>query len=96
MGLWSKIKDVVRGRSPDWGSYEMLEQDKERKEQQTSSSMNEPEDAEESAVSASERLSDLAGDGGGQQSEVGVPYSGEGGVRRGVRDDVQTDEHPRS
>jgi hypothetical protein len=31
-------------------------------------------------------LSDLASDGGGQRTEVGVPYSGEGGLRRDVRE----------
>lgn len=36
----------------------------------------------------------LETDGGGQQSEVGSPYDGSGGVRRGYEKEYQSDKGP--
>lgn len=36
-----------------------------------------------------DELNDIGGDGGGQRSEVGLPYNGEGGVRRGVEKELR-------
>ncbi len=37
-----------------------------------------------------EALEDIAGDGGGQMNQVGVPWSGEGKIRRGQRSESPT------
>lgn len=93
MSVWSRIKAALRGaegsrEGAGIESYEDLERDKERKERQLSGTMY-VEEAEAPGEHRRAALSDLTGDGGGQMTEVGVPYSGEGEVQRGVRDELQ-------
>jgi hypothetical protein len=93
MSVWSRIKTALRGgagsrEGAGIESYEDLERDKELKERQLSGTRS-VEEAEEPGAHRRAALSDLTGDGGGQMTEVGVPYSGEGEVQHGVRDELQ-------
>jgi hypothetical protein len=53
-----------------------------------------PEDGEDRLPGdgGREALTDLSEQSGGQRTEVGRPYDGEGDVQRGQRDAVQSDE----
>ena len=85
MSVWTRIKEALRGRGSEPEGmgverYDELERQKEVKER-LGSGTTFVEEAEAPGSHRREALSDLAGDGGGQMTEVGVPYSGEGDVQ---------------
>jgi hypothetical protein len=92
MGIWSRIVIAVRGpRRQQEGSrridsYEDFEAKKELKEEQLSGARFVAE-TEAPGNHRGPALSDLAGDGGGQMSQVGMPYSGNGELHRGTRNE---------
>ena len=49
------------------------------------------EDEQLPAQGGADALNDVTGDGGGQRSEVGVPYDGRGDVQRGVEKKLHRD-----